>query len=1398
MRLKDIIIPVFSVIVLIVSGCLEMEVDSQPAHGVVSSTFSATTEVVFIKNIDIEVTDDRAMLYAVHKPTGWTIDSVTYTSPEHGNGVFTYLGNAADEADDNPAGIDTGWEDSLEAAYPADAGMHWQVYVSDQDTTSTSSEADPDTFHITVNYTVDALEGDYMLKYWTTHSNNGDAADTANTASAGRLFTAYDPSTSPLVTFTLTDETWNNHNVKFKGSMSDWNLFPGFDDGTNGDATADDHVWTAQFAIVEDGTYEWGAIEDDGSEWGIWLIEGDNPSFTVSGTTVTGTTSYTIPASTTTTPGAITFTLTDGTASYLDVEYKGTATDWAVVQMYDDGTNGDETASDHIWTVIITDITAGDHEWGAIENDGSEWGIWLIDGSNPAYTLDADLTTYHGQTHYEIPEPSGGDPAVVTFTVNDNSWLLSGVMIKGTMSNWAVFQAYDDGMNGDATADDHIWTGQYTTEQGDHEWGAISTTNGDGTVCELCDGSDGWGTWLMEGFPNPAFTLSGETVTGVVDWVIAPDSAEAAGSVMFTVTDLHSPDGSESYVDVEWKGTPTEWELVQMYDDGTNGDETAGDHVWTVIVDNVTAGDHQWGAIENDGTEWGIWLMEGVPNPAFTLDEDLLTLHGATDFVIQPPAGGDVTKAVLFSCDMTEWLDEEGNNGMAIFSLARGDSLRVHGSFNNWQNCTDCAMTRTPGTNIFSHAINVTAQVNSDHQFAYYMQLSQASLDSLEARYGVAPVDWMGWETSPMELGNRKFNLGVDDGSGLLELDQASFYDVFPGSVLEQGESMDLTFSIDMEAAAELGFVATEDSVYLRTHDKWLNYIQGYSDGQDINHYGAEMNEDGDYSITLTLNGPQPWSIYYKWGFKDVSEGSEVDETGGGLGGIPRIRYFHRDENDDCNWPSSYEFPLDELFAVVETQNAEPWDSDELCTDLSGEEEMLVNASFEHYTPQDNGWQNHADGWETYPDGDHYSVELDGSNVYGSDSIFYTYDGNAAAKMWGNDAENNLFQTFWDGSLAPGTQYYVDGMLYQPTDDHMNDGSHLVLFAKYFTGDWGWVGMDSSEHFTTADSFNTWQYRWLRFTVPEGASIVQVGAMYTGGGGAVYLDDFAMWPTSGGILWDGGFEEDDLWSWYIWPDGATNYSHEMTGNNIYGSDAVFEAFEGDYGFKMWGQYNGAAENYSSVGQWFEVGIDGLEIGSHPVLSGWMMSHADDWIGQGINSAYLAFYYYDYDYNMTGPGWEISDVVGSTNESSTWLNREVIGTVPEGTVSVWAGMEYYQNASDGGSIYLDGLHMEMGELSGIDDNLPGQFKLLGNFPNPFNPSTAISFITPGAMDINVNIYNILGQRIASINGGMLKSGTHNIIWNGKDSMGRSLSSGIYFYEVEAGNKFHKIKKMTLLK
>ena len=136
--------------------------------------------------------------------------------------------------------------------------------------------------------------------------------------------------------------------------------------------------------------------------------------------------------------------------------------------------------------------------------------------------------------------------------MDDQTWLNEDIRIKGSMSGWALFQAYDDGTNGDATADDHIWTAQYAViTDGDYEWGAIDTDNGDGTTCEACDGTDGWGTWLISG-PNQQFSVSGADVSGTVDYMIPPDMAVSEGVVMFTV---HDETGE--WTDLMWKGSPT-------------------------------------------------------------------------------------------------------------------------------------------------------------------------------------------------------------------------------------------------------------------------------------------------------------------------------------------------------------------------------------------------------------------------------------------------------------------------------------------------------------------------------------------------------------------------------------------------------------------------------------------------------------------------------------------------------------------------------------------------------------------------------------------------------------------------------------------------------------------------
>ena len=288
------------------------------------------------------------------------------------------------------------------------------------------------------------------------------------------------------------------------------------------------------------------------------------------------------------------------------------------------------------------------------------------------------------------------------------------------------------------------------------------------------------------------------------------------------------------------------------------------------------------------------------------------------------------------------------------------------------------------------------------------------------------------------------------------------------------------------------------------------------------------------------------------------------------------------------------------------------------------------------------------------------------------------------------------------------------------------------------------------------------------------------------------------WIGVGGMLYNGGFEN-GITSWTAYPEANASYVVEMTGANIYGSDAVFEAYEGNYSLKQWGQYDGAP-NYGSFGQWLEVGVAGLDVGSQPTLSGMMFSHADDWIGQGVNSAYLALYYYDDYYGMVGPGWEMTDVIDASSPSSEWLHREVTGTVPEGTIWVWAGVEYYQASNaDNGSVYTDMLEMHVSDVVSVDldADLPGEFKLLGNFPNPFNPVTKLRFDIDYRSNVVVTIYNILGNEITTLQNGEMNPGRYSMTWNATNDQGKRMPTGMYLYKVSSDSRV-LTGKMLLMK
>ena len=94
-------------------------------------------------------------------------------------------------------------------------------------------------------------------------------------------------------------------------------------------------------------------------------------------------------------------------------------------------------------------------------------------------------------------------------------------------------------------------------------------------------------------------------------------------------------------------------------------------------------------------------------------------------------------------------------------------------------------------------------------------------------------------------------------------------------------------------------------------------------------------------------------------------------------------------------------------------------------------------------------------------------------------------------------------------------------------------------------------------------------------------------------------------------------------------------------------------------------------------------------------------------------------------------------------------------------------------------------------------LPNQFKLLQNFPNPFNPQTTIRYHLPENIFVNITIYDLLGKKVKTLVNHAQFSGPKSVIWNAKDDHGERVGAGIFLYQIQAGD-FIQSRKMILLK
>ncbi|MEO1021451.1 MAG: T9SS type A sorting domain-containing protein, partial [Bacteroidota bacterium] len=159
-------------------------------------------------------------------------------------------------------------------------------------------------------------------------------------------------------------------------------------------------------------------------------------------------------------------------------------------------------------------------------------------------------------------------------------------------------------------------------------------------------------------------------------------------------------------------------------------------------------------------------------------------------------------------------------------------------------------------------------------------------------------------------------------------------------------------------------------------------------------------------------------------------------------------------------------------------------------------------------------------------------------------------------------------------------------------------------------------------------------------------------------------------------------------------------------------------------------------------------------------------------------------------------------LASREEATGWTQYAFVVYPREEAVGMELRLRYWHHFE--GIVYWDDVSItnlggvfvsvsNENDFTEIDNDTPEQVHLLQNYPNPFNPTTKISFQLQTAETVNLNVFNILGQRVATIlTDARLNSGLHTFNFDAS-----SLPSGIYIYQLST-DSFNEMRRMTLIK
>lgn len=172
------------------------------------------------------------------------------------------------------------------------------------------------------------------------------------------------------------------------------------------------------------------------------------------------------------------------------------------------------------------------------------------------------------------------------------------------------------------------------------------------------------------------------------------------------------------------------------------------------------------------------------------------------------------------------------------------------------------------------------------------------------------------------------------------------------------------------------------------------------------------------------------------------------------------------------------------------------------------------------------------------------------------------------------------------------------------------------------------------------------------------------------------------------------------------------------------------------------------------------------------------------------------------YNETSPAVASVEVIYNLDGDELYMTQGPTLNYARKNVSsvyYYGGVFVFGGENAAGNVVREIEVLDSGVVNVVDDGfVSNTFELYQNYPNPFNPETVISFTSNKAQVLLIEIFNSLGERVQKLYQKFTYKGNHSIQWSGKDSNGKPLPSGIYFYRlIDSQNNFIT-KKMMLLK